>query len=155
MSAIKKSALGVIVGLGLAASATAVASTTPAFPAFSGPPSKTNPVVKPSEILYTGDGSEFFAGKKSPTKTAKLHWSTWNGTEGLGTGYNWINHCSPDCAQGKFSQYPVTLKVSRPAKEGKYLVFTRLKVTYTGKKFGPKQSFTWKVTFKHGYFVIG
>jgi hypothetical protein len=156
MSVIKKSALAAIVVLGLAAAAaTAAASATPAFPAFSGPPSKTNPVVKPGEIIYSGDGSQFFAGKKSSTKTAKLHWSVWNGTEGLGTGYNWINNCSPVCAQGKYSQFPITLKVFRPAKQGKYFIFTRIKVTYTGKKFGPKKTFTWTVSYKHGFFDIG
>lgn len=62
---------------------------------------------------------------------------------------------APSCANGKFTLYPVTLKATAPKKEGKYFIFTRLKVTYTHKKFGPKQSFTWPISYSHRYFNIG
>lgn len=155
MNAIQRTALAAILGLGLAGAATAATAPIPAFPTSSSPPSRTNPAVKPAEIYYSGDGSEFFAGKKSAARAGKLHWTVWNGTEGLGTGYDWINNCSPDCASGKFTLFPVTLKVYRPEKESKYFIFTRLKVTYTHKKFGPKKSFTWNVSYAHKFFQIG
>lgn len=155
MNAIQRTALAAILGLGLAGAATAATAPIPAFPTSSSPPSRTNPAVKPAEIYYSGDGSEFFAGKKSAARAGKLRWTVWNGTEGLGTGYDWINNCSPDCASGKFTLFPVTLKVYRPKKESKYFIFTRLKVTYTHKKFGPKKSFTWNVSYGHKFFQIG
>jgi hypothetical protein len=155
MNVIQRTAMAAILGLALASAATAATASTPAFPVYTGPPSKTNPSVKPAQVYYSGDGSEFFAGKKIGSKAGKLHWTVWNGTEGLGTGYDWINNCSPDCAQGKFSLYPVTLKVYRPEKESKYFIFTRLTVTYTHKKFGPKKTFTWKVSYANKNFQLG
>src|SRR5581483_9079028 len=110
----------------------AALAATPTFPAFAGPPSKNNPVVKPHEIVYTGDAGAFFAG--TGKKPGKIHWTVWNNTEGVGTGAQWINHCNPNCAQGKFSSYRVTLKVYRPETVSKYRIFTRLKVTFTGRK---------------------
>jgi len=154
MNAIKRTAVAGIAGLGIAAAASAALAATPTFPTFSGPPSKGNPVVKPSEIVYSGDGSHLFAGS-SGKKVGKIHWTVWNGTEGLGTGYNWINNCEPSCANGKYSKYPITLKAYQPKKQSKFFIFTRLKVTYTGKKPGGKQSFTWKVSYSDGIFEIG
>jgi hypothetical protein len=153
MHTIKRSTVAAIVGLAVAASAALAA--TPTLPGFSGPPSKDNPMAKPTEIVYSGDGSQFFAGTKHPHRAGNLHWTVWSGTKGLGTGYQWINNCEPSCANGKFSLFPVTLTASQPKKESKYLIFTRLKVTYTGKKLGHHKSFTWKVSYSHGFFEIG
>jgi hypothetical protein len=155
MKRITRFAVAGTAALMMAAAAPAAMAATPKFPAFAGPPSKNNPVVKPTEIIYSGDGSEFFAGNRvGAHKIGKLHWTVWNGSEGLGTGYQWINNCSPSCANGKFTQYPVTLKAYRPKHESKYYIFTRLKVTYTGKKFGPHKTFTWAVSYSHGFFDI-
>jgi hypothetical protein len=155
MNIVKTTALAAIAGLAVAAGASAATSATPTFPQFAGPPSKDNPVAKPPEIVYSGDGSHLFGGAKGNRKIGKIHWTTWNGTEGLASANNWINNCDPSCANGKFTLYPVTLKATAPKKEGKYYFFTRLKVTYTHKKFGPKQSFTWPVSYSHGFFDIG
>jgi hypothetical protein len=150
-----RSALVAIAGLVSATAASAAIAATPTMPAYYGPPSKNNPVAKPGAIVYTGDGSEFFGGAKHPHGAANLHWTTWNGSEGLGSGYQWINNCTPSCAGGKFSLYPVTLKVYRPKHESKYFIFTRLKVTYTGKKPDHKSSFTWTLSYARGFFQIG
>jgi hypothetical protein len=154
MHVVKRSALAGVTGLLLAAGASAALAATPTFPAFTGPPSKDNPVVKPSSIVYTGDSSEFFAGA-GKTTAGKLNWTVWNSTEGLGTGYQWTDNCKPNCAEGKFSKVPIALKAYRPKKESKYFFFTRLKVTYTGKKPGHQKSFTWKVSYSRGNFLIG
>jgi len=154
MNIIKTSALAAIAGLAIAAGASA-AAPTPTFPTFAGRPSKGNPVAKPGEIVYSGDGSHLFAGAKGNRKIGKIHWTTWNSTEGLAAANNWINNCSPSCANGKFTLYPVTLKATAPKKEGKYFIFTRLKVTYTGKQSGPAKTFTWKISYSHGFFEIG
>ncbi len=154
MKAITRSALAGVACCVIAAGASAAAAATPTFPTFSGPPSKTNPVVKPSEIIYTGDGSQFFAGEGTK-KAGKLDWTVWNRTEGLGTGEQWIDNCTPNCAGGTFSKVPVTLKAYRPEKASKYFIFTRLKVTYTGKQPGHRKTFTWKVSYQQGFFQIG
>jgi hypothetical protein len=153
MNATSRTALAGIVGLVTAAGATAALAATPTMPAFTGPPSKHNPVVKPSEIVYTGDGSQFFAG--AGHRPGKLHWSVWNSTQASGTGEQWIDNCNPSCATGKFSKYPITLKASRPRKASKYFIFTRLKITYTGKKPGHMTTFTWKLSYSRGFFEIG
>jgi hypothetical protein len=153
MNTLKRSALAAIAGLLVTVGASAALAATPTLPAFTGPPSNHNPVVKPSQMIYTGDGSRFFAG--AGKRPAKLHWTAWNSTTGLGTGDQWINNCIPSCAAGKFSKYPVRLKAYRPKKESKYFIFTRLKVTYTGKKPPGENSFTWNVSYSHGFFAIG
>lgn len=154
MSSITRFAAIGIAGLGIATgAAAATAATLPAFPTFSGPPSKHNPEVKPGEIIYSGDGSQFFASRGK--RPGNLHWTVWNATEGRGTGAQWIDNCDPSCANGKFTLYPITLKVSAPKQESKYFIFTRLTVTYTGKKPGHKKSFTWPVSYSHGFFEIG
>jgi hypothetical protein len=154
MNAIKRTAVAGIAGLVTAVAASAAVAATPTFPSFDGPPSKGNPIVKPTQIVYSGDGSQFFAGPKGPKKAGNLHWSVWSSTEGLATGYQWIDNCNPSCANGKFTLYPVKLKVSEPKKESKYYIFTRLKVTYTGKKRGPHKSFTWTISYTRGFFNI-
>lgn len=155
MRALKRVAITAVAGIAIAAIAAAALAATPTFPAFYGSPSKDNPVSKPTEIVYTGDSSEFFAGNKGAKKIGKLHWKKWDSTEGVATGYQYIDNCKPSCAGGKFATYPVTLKAFRPKKESKYFFFTRLKVTYTGKKPIQKKSFTWKVSYSRGFFQIG
>ena len=137
-----------------AAAASAAAAATPAFPTYAGAPFKGNPAVKPSYIQYVGDGSEFFAGA-GRKRAGRLHWTVWNHKEGLGTGYQWIDDCTPNCASGKFSKFPVKLQVDKPRKESRFLIFTRLQVTYTGKMPGHQKSFTWKVSYANGTFEIG
>jgi hypothetical protein len=155
MRALSRIGVGAAAGIVIAAIATAALAAPPTFPQYSGPASKNNPVAKPTEIVYTGDGSEFFAGKKSAKKIGKLNWTKWNSTEGIAAGYQYIDNCSPSCAAGKFAQYPIALKAFRLRKESKFHFFTRLEVTYTGKKPSHQTSFTWKVSYSHGFFQIG
>jgi hypothetical protein len=155
MKSIKIYALAGIAGLAISAAASAAQAATPKLPDFAGPPAKNNPVAKPREIIYSGDGSHFFAGGKGPTKPGRLLWRVWDGNEGLAYGYQWINNCEPSCANGKFSLYPVTLKASKPKQESKYYIFTRLHVTYTGKKYPHAKNFTWAVSYSNGFFDIG
>lgn len=138
-----------LVGLIVAAIATWGASA--ALAALPGVTSEGSapPKVKPRTIIYTGDGSGFFAGAHRVSKTnfGSLHWSKWNKKKALGSGGNWLNDCKPSCARGKFLGYPVTLKLTRPRRvEGKH-VFTRMTVTYTQNL--PSHAIkttTWKLT---------
>ena len=88
---------------------------------------------KPTSIVYTGDGSRFFTGApKAHHKSAPLKWTSWTATGGHGSGFDWINNCTPNCAQGTFHQRAVKLRVWRPRHEGGHFIFTRMTVTYTG-----------------------
>ena len=64
-----------------------------------------------------------------------LVWQSWTAQRAVATGVHELNNCTPNCAQGKFIDYPavVTLWRSEPAagQPGeKY--FTRITVRYTG-----------------------
>ena len=91
------------------------------------------PKVKPTTIVYTGDGNALFAGAQAVSKTnfGSIQWSKWNKKKAAGSGGNWLNDCKPDCARGKFHGYPVTLSLSRPRTVVGKRVFTRMTVTYT------------------------
>lgn len=107
------------------------------------------PKVRPTLIVYTGDGSGYFAGprKLGHSNYGHLSWSNWTKTRASGSGANWVNNCKPSCAQGTYTGYPVKLQASTPKRVEGYLLFTRLKVTYTGKRpaFAHDRTQTWKL----------
>jgi hypothetical protein len=45
---------------------------------------------------------------------AHLHWVSWGPTAAFATGIEQINDCTPDCAAGKFINYPVLVDLWRP-----------------------------------------
>ena len=93
-----------------------------------------NVLVRPKQIVYTGDGSGFLAGPGTAgrrPKPGKLKWSTWTTSAAQGTGDDWINDCEPFCAAGKFSQHAVTITLFRPRTLLGLRVFTRMRVHYT------------------------
>jgi hypothetical protein len=127
----KKPLIGVAVALIAATGASAALAALPGVTS-EGP---LAPKVKPKSIIYTGDGSGFFAGAQRVSKTnlGSLHWSKWNKKKAIGSGGNWLNDCKPDCAKGTFHGYPVTLKLTQPKLIKSRSVFTQMLVTYTGK----------------------
>jgi hypothetical protein len=62
--------------------------------------------VRPSNFILTcadaGDG------------LANLHWVSWGPTAAFATGTEQINDCTPNCAAGKFINYPVLVNLWRP-----------------------------------------
>lgn len=130
-------------------------TTLPKLPSQIGPASAGDLKVKPTSITYSGDGSAFFAGAPKPNHRAKpLNWSSWTSAGGQGSGFNWLNDCDPNCAGGTFHRFAVKLDAYRPRRVGGHRIFTRMKVTYTGKM--PKHSTrtqVWKVVHQSGgYF---
>ena len=91
-------------------------------------------LVRPKQIVYTGDGTGFFAGHgvagRRP-KPGKLTWSSWTSGGAQGHGDDWINDCEPFCAAGRFTQHAVTLTLFRPRTMLGLRVFTRMRVHYT------------------------
>ena len=129
------------------------------LPAYDGPiVAGKNPKVRPGTIIYTGDGSGALAGRGARSrhpKFGRLHWTTWNGTEGRAFGADWVNNCVPFCAAGTFTPYPVNIRVFRPRMLGGHRIFTRMQVTYTGKR--PERNHNrvqiWTVSDGHGQYI--
>ena len=126
-------------------------SALPKLPSQAGP-GRGELKVKPTSIGYTGDGSGFFAGgpRSNHRPPKPLNWSSWTATGANGSGFNWVNNCSPNCAAGTFRRFAVRLHAYRPRKAGGHLIFTRMRVTYTGKH---RSTQIWKVVHQNGgYF---
>jgi hypothetical protein len=124
-------ALAIMVAFGIAVPASG--AVLPAVVVYIGPQGDGSPAVRPANIVYTGDDSGFFGGpgRSGPrTNASPLDWTQWGESSASGTGADWLDNCEPDCAGGKFTAYPVKLKLTRPATVGGYYVFTRMRVTY-------------------------
>ena len=134
----------------IALAAVPALAATPQIVSSIGPVSRTNPEVKPGLIVYTGDGSGFLAGRGSSVRhDGSINWTSYTATSATGLANNWEDNCSPNCAQGKFTGYPVTLKAYDPHVVLGHDIFTRMTVTYTT---GKKNSSTWKVsTFSRNF----
>jgi hypothetical protein len=65
----------------------------------------------------------------------KITWSSFGATTAVGSASAHINSCTPDCAAGKFDDYPVKITASKPkrCREGKS-DYRQLKLTYTAKR---------------------
>ena len=118
-----------------AAVSTAGAAGLPGAVADGGTPKLgKNVLVRPKQILYTGDGSGFLAGPGKAgrrPKPGRLTWSSWTSGAAQGSGDDWINNCVPFCAAGTFSQHAVAVTLFRPRKMLGLLVFTRMRLHYT------------------------
>jgi hypothetical protein len=126
--------VGALMGA-LAAASSAGAAALPSAVADGGTVTQgKNVLVRPKQIVYTGDGSGFLAGPGKAgrrPKPGKLKWSSWTSGAALGTGDDWLNNCEPFCAAGTFSQHAVKITLFRPRTLLKLLVFTRMRLVYT------------------------
>lgn len=146
---------GVVVALG---ASSALAAGTPAVPRYDGTPGPGDLQARPASIIYSGDGSAFLAGaRKGAHRHGRLDWKSWTATGARGSGYDWLDNCRPDCAGGKFSAYPVKLHAFRPERVQGHLIFTRLRMTYTGRLPSRRSPRTqvFSVTHRNGGFYWG
>jgi hypothetical protein len=81
--------------------------------------------VRPATISYTGDGTGIVGGLDgtSVRHLGHLNWTTYNSGEGLAVGLVWLDNCTPDCAQGRFSAHRVHVRVSQ-ASNGHFRLLT-------------------------------
>ena len=64
------------------------------------------PQVRPSAMILTcADANDVLTG---------LHWVSWGSGAAFATGIEQINDCTPNCAAGKFINYPVLVDLWRP-----------------------------------------
>jgi hypothetical protein len=63
-----------------------------------------------------------------------LSWESWTAEQGTATGINKLNDCTPNCAEGKFRDYPASITFWRPVplvgRPGE-TYFSRITVRYT------------------------
>lgn len=103
--------------------------------------------VRPYIVVLSVDGSGLLGGfsGRHPTESTRgkpfgrLHWTTWNSTEGRASGAEWLNNCRPSCARGTYHAYKATVHVYDPGRSGVFLRMTvksRRSATYTAHYFG-------------------
>ena len=64
------------------------------------------PQTHPSSLILTcADANDVLA---------HLHWASWGSSAAFATGIEQINICTPNCAAGKFINYPVLVDLWRP-----------------------------------------
>ena len=137
--ALKRGALGSLVVavallllLGLGGVMDAAAQTLPVVPKDLSA-TGAQLVVKPGQIVFTGDGTGVIAGSRLPTRRgSRITWSSWTADAARGTGKLWLNDCNPACAGGTYHGYPVRIVAWKPGMEGGRLVFRRLTLFFTG-----------------------
>jgi hypothetical protein len=85
--------------------------------------------VRPSHIVYTGDASGVLGGFEGTgaAHPGRLQWTSWTRTLATGAGAVWLDDCTPDCAQGRFTPHKVDVKAFRPVQGH----FRRLTLTYS------------------------
>ena len=131
-----------------------VIALTPRVPVYLGPPSG-DMQSRPYRLVYTGDGTGFFAGLGRAghhPRIGRLRWSRWNATEALGSGADWADDCTPDCATGLRRPYRVRLRLYGPVFEDGYYVFSHLDVAYphAHPPHVHPRSFTWRLRYVAG-----
>jgi hypothetical protein len=94
--------------------------------------------VRPASIVYTGDGSGVLGGfdgtrERHATHPGHLTWQTWTRTEATGSGAVWVDDCTPDCADGKFTAHAVKVRAFRPV--GGHFTRLTLRYAYQGKQY--------------------
>ena len=107
---------------------------TPLVPTHLGPAVHGDLQRTPARIIYTGDGTGFFAGPGEGghrPRTQAIKWTQWEARTATGHGADWADNCNPNCAGGSFSAYAVSLRLSSPRVLDGYKVFTRLSAIYT------------------------
>jgi hypothetical protein len=60
---------------------------------------------KPRRLNPSVDGSLY---------VRQVHWQVWNSHRAVGRGIAHVNDCMPDCADGHYTTYRVTVQLSRP-----------------------------------------
>ncbi len=86
----------------------------------------SRPQVRPaSYLLACADGNDELIG---------LHWTDWVPPGAAGTGVQSLNDCTPNCASGRFHDYPVDISLSGGYRATPSLPFayTTITLTYTG-----------------------
>jgi hypothetical protein len=95
--------------------------------------------VRPTSILYTGDGSGIIGKLPSHDfhrvvgqRPGFLHWTAWTNTHADANGTVWLLSCRPDCADSPYYRYALRLTAGR-VRNGHFTRMT-LHYSYHGQK---------------------
>jgi hypothetical protein len=90
-------------------------------------------LVRPAQIIYTGDGSGILGGFDGGRDKGFGHltWTRWTTGSAYGHGADWIDDCRPDCADGTFTAHKATVNAFRP-RGGRFTRLT-IRTAYRGK----------------------
>jgi hypothetical protein len=78
-----------------------------------------------------GPGSRGFRGENNFPREPAISWTQWGGKVALATGSLIQGNCTPSCAEGTFTAYPVSIKMWRPDVLHGERIFTRFSFTFT------------------------
>jgi hypothetical protein len=131
-----------------AAAHTSAPASRHTSPAAQQPASSPTPVPAPPPVSHTIWFDCQHHGQVAPADyiltcadagsvLGHLQWSTWTAAKAVATGVHELNDCTPNCAEGKFIQYPVVVTLWRsepvPGHAGER-AFTMITVRYTGQR---------------------
>jgi len=88
--------------------------------------------ARPNTIDLATDGSVLLAGVtgQHPTQNTpgdpfgRLHWTTWNSTEGRAWRAIWADDCTPNCATAVYQAKKITVHVYEPGRDKVFLRMT-------------------------------
>jgi hypothetical protein len=89
--------------------------------------------VRPTVVGYTGDGTGVLGGFDGIGTSGFGHmsWLTWTTRIATGSGAVWLDDCEPNCAEGTFSPFAVTVRAFAP--RNGYFTRLTLRYNYNGK----------------------
>jgi hypothetical protein len=111
-------------------------------------------MVRPTQIVYTGDGSGVlggFTGSGPFPRFGSLKWSNWTRSQALGSGAVWLDDCEPSCAGGEFAPYAVKVHAFDP-RAGHFTRLT-LRYAYEGKEVVDRRGIE-KIGPNYAYYII-
>src|SRR3954453_802216 len=78
---------------------------------------------KPHRLNPSVDGSLYIRG---------MRWTAWDDRDAVGEGIAHVNACNPDCADGHYATYGVTVRLSQPRELCGRRFFTTIRVSGPG-----------------------
>ena len=78
---------------------------------------------KPHRLNPSVDGSLFIGG---------MRWTAWDDRDAVGDGVAHVNDCKPDCADGRYTTYRVSVRLARPRELCGSRFFTSIRVRGSG-----------------------
>jgi hypothetical protein len=85
------------------------------------------------EITKPAAPKEIYVSCDPVLELRRATWSTWNRVHAEGTGQLEVQDCVPDCAQGKYTGYPVSIHFDTPAQTKCGAIWERAVFTFVGK----------------------
>ena len=61
-----------------------------------------------------------------------MQWTAWDDREAVGDGVAHVNDCKPDCADGRYTTYQVSVRLARPRELCGSRFFTSIRVRGSG-----------------------